>query len=111
MSMGGFLANRDDEARRQAIMREQAARLSGYGGYQGATGNSRDQLAEKLRAQILGQPMPQTIGGGMGMLGAGIASGITNRNAAFPTAPGGAKPSMMTGLANFFTGGRNGGLY
>ncbi|RAS13554.1 hypothetical protein DEU52_106152 [Ensifer adhaerens] len=27
-----------------------------------------------------------------------------------PAAPGGANPSLATGLANFFTGNRNGGL-
>lgn len=88
--------------------------MNGYTGYQGAlasAGGDREQLAARLRAQILGQPMPQTVGGGMGMLGAGLAAGFAKRNAAFPTAPGGAQASMMTGLANFFTGNRNGGLY
>jgi len=85
--------------------------MNGYGGYQGARPNeTRDQLAQRLQAQIMGQPLPQSLGGGMGMLGAGLAAGFAKRNAAFPTAPGGAQPSMMTGLANFFTGGRNGGL-
>ncbi|MCM5689499.1 hypothetical protein [Sinorhizobium meliloti] len=86
--------------------------MNGYGGYQGARPNeTREQLAQRLQAQIMGQAIPQTIGGGMGMLGAGLAAGFAKRDAAFPTAPGGAQPSMMTGLANFFTGGRNGGLY
>ncbi|MDE4621742.1 hypothetical protein GOD03_11760 [Sinorhizobium medicae] len=86
--------------------------MNGYGGYQGARPNeTREQLAQRLQAQIMGQPLPQSLGGGMGMLGAGLAAGFAKRNAAFPTAPGGAQPSMMTGLANFFTGGRNGGLY
>ncbi|ASP84170.1 hypothetical protein CN221_11100 [Sinorhizobium meliloti] len=85
--------------------------MNGYGGYQGARPNeTREQLAQRLQAQIMGQPLPQSLGGGMGMLGAGLAAGFAKRNAAFPTAPGGAQPSMMTGLANFFTGGRNGGL-
>ncbi|MDX0250299.1 hypothetical protein [Sinorhizobium meliloti] len=85
--------------------------MNGYGGYQGARPNeTREQLAQRLQAQIMGQAIPQSIGGGMGMLGAGLAAGFAKRNAAFPTAPGGAQPSMMTGLANFFTGGRNGGL-
>ncbi|MQW35027.1 hypothetical protein [Sinorhizobium meliloti] len=86
--------------------------MNGYGGHQGARPNeTREQLAQRLQAQIMGQPLPQSLGGGMGMLGAGLAAGFAKRNAAFPTAPGGAQPSMMTGLANFFTGGRNGGLY
>ncbi|ASP50959.1 MULTISPECIES: hypothetical protein [Sinorhizobium] len=86
--------------------------MNGYGGYQGARPNeTREQLAQRLQAQIMGQAIPQSIGGGMGMLGTGLAAGFAKRNAAFPTAPGGAQPSMMTGLANFFTGGRNGGLY
>lgn len=87
--------------------------MNGYIGYQGAqpAGSSREQLAERLRAQILGQPLPQNIGGGMGMLGAGLAAGFTKQNTQFPAAPGGAKPSFATGLANFFTRGKNGGLY
>ena len=87
--------------------------MNGYAGYQGAQagGDQREQLAARLRAQILGQPLPQTIGGGAGMLGAGIAAGLGKRNAAFPTAPGGATPSFGTGLANFLTGNRNGGLF
>ncbi|MEY9782268.1 hypothetical protein [Sinorhizobium fredii] len=84
--------------------------MNGYGGYQGAMPN-REELAKRLQAQIMGQPLPQSLGGGMGMLGAGLAAGFAKRNAGFPTAPGGAQPSMMTGLANFFSGGKNGGLY
>ncbi|PDT82936.1 hypothetical protein [Sinorhizobium sp. BJ1] len=86
--------------------------MNRYGGYQGAMPQAtREELAKRLQAQIMGQPLPQTIGGGAGMLGAGLAAGFAKRNAAFPTAPGAVQPSMMTGLANFFTGGRNGGLY
>ncbi|WP_322884018.1 hypothetical protein U8C35_17215 [Sinorhizobium medicae] len=86
--------------------------MMGYTGYRGSMPNeTREQLAQRLQAQIMGQALPQTIGGGMGMLGAGLAANFANQNAAFPTAPGAAQPSMMTGLANFFTGGRNGGLY
>lgn len=78
------------------------------------TTQSRQQLAEQLQARILGQPMPQNTAEGVGALMTGIAAGAAKRNAAFPiapTAPGGAKPSALTGLANFFTMGRNGGLY
>ncbi|MGZ2477983.1 hypothetical protein [Sinorhizobium medicae] len=86
--------------------------MNGYGGYRGMMPNeTREQLAQRLQTQIMGQALPQTIGGGMGMLGAGLAANFAKQNAAFPTAPGAAKPSLMTGLANFFTGGRNGGLY
>ncbi len=84
--------------------------MTGYGGYQG-TKLTREEMAKRLQAQIMGQALPQTIGGGIGMLGAGLAAGLARRNAAFPTAPGAAQPSITTGLANFFTGGRNGGLY
>jgi len=83
--------------------------MMGYTGYGAAP--TREELAKRLLAQIMGQALPQTIGGGMGMLGAGLAANFAKQNAAFPTAPGAAKPSLMTGLANFFTGGRNGGLY
>ncbi|ASP92473.1 MULTISPECIES: hypothetical protein [Sinorhizobium] len=83
--------------------------MMGYTGYGAAP--TREELAKRLQAQIMGQALPQTIGGGMGMLGAGLAANFAKQNAAFPTAPGAAKPSLMTGLANFFTGGRNGGLY
>ncbi|VTZ61768.1 hypothetical protein [Sinorhizobium medicae] len=84
--------------------------MMGYGGYQG-TKLTREEVAKRLQAQIMGQALPKTIGGGMGMLGAGLAANFAKQNAAFPTAPGAAQPSLMTGLANFFTGGRNGGLY
>ncbi|MCA1403695.1 hypothetical protein I6F26_03645 [Ensifer sp. IC3342] len=83
--------------------------MIGYTGYSAKP--TREELAKRLQAQIMGQPLPQTIGGGMGMLGAGMAANLANRNAAFPTAPGSAQPSMTTGLANFFSGNRNGGLY
>lgn len=83
--------------------------MMGYTGYGAAP--TREELAKRLQAQIMGQALPQTIGGGMGMLGAGLAANFAKQSAAFPTAPGAAKPSLMTGLANFFTGGRNGGLY
>ncbi|MDX0281744.1 hypothetical protein GOC36_16550 [Sinorhizobium meliloti] len=83
--------------------------MMGYTGYGAAP--TREELAKRLQAQIVGQALPQTIGGGMGMLAAGLAANFAKQNAAFPTAPGAAKPSLMTGLANFFTGGRNGGLY
>lgn len=72
---------------------------------------NRQKLAEELQARIMGQPMPQNATAGVGALMTGIAAGAAKRNAAFPTAPGGATPSPFTGLANFFTMGRNGGLY
>lgn len=72
---------------------------------------NRQQLAEQLQAKIMGQPMPQNTAEGVGALMTGIAAGAARRNAAFPVAPGGAKPAPLAGLANFFTMGRNGGLY
>lgn len=74
------------------------------------TTQSRQKLAEELQAKIMGQPMPQNATAGVGALMTGIAAGAAKRSAAFPAAPGGAKPSTLTGLANFFTMGRNGGL-
>ncbi|MGT2444470.1 hypothetical protein ACU4I5_18600 [Ensifer adhaerens] len=75
-----------------------------------AAAQNRQQLAEQLQAKIMGQPMPQNTAEGVGALMTGIAAGAAKRNAAFPVAPGGAKPSALTGLSNFFTMGRNGGL-
>ncbi|KQX21180.1 hypothetical protein ASD01_29595 [Ensifer sp. Root423] len=74
------------------------------------TTQNRQQLAEQLQAKIMGQPMPQNTAEGVGALMTGIAAGAAKRNAAFPVAPGGGKTSPLTGLANFFTMGRNGGL-
>ncbi|WP_376742365.1 hypothetical protein [Ensifer canadensis] len=75
------------------------------------TTQNRQKLAEQLQAKIMGQPMPQNMAEGAGALMNGVAAGMAKRNAAFPVAPGGAKPSPLTGLANFFSMGRNGGLY
>lgn len=75
------------------------------------TTQNRQRLAEQLQAKIMGQPMPQTTAEGIGAVMNGLAAGAAKRNAAFPVAPGGAKPAPFAGLANFFTMGRNGGLY
>ena len=75
------------------------------------TSQNRQKLAEQLQAKIMGQAPPQNTAEGAGALMNGVAAGMAKRNAAFPVAPGGAKPSGLTGLANFFTMGRNGGLY
>ncbi|WP_246807064.1 hypothetical protein [Ensifer sp. ENS05] len=82
-----------------------------YAGMARPANQNRQQLAEQLQAKIMGQPMPQTTAEGVGALMTGIAAGAAKRGAAFPSAPGGAKPSALTGLANFFSMGRNGGLY
>lgn len=71
---------------------------------------NNDQKRQQIANMIMGQ-QPQTVGGGLGQLIGGIALNIGNRNSAFPQAPGGGTPSFRTGLMNFFTGGRNGGLY
>lgn len=74
----------------------------------------RQQMVQQFANQIMAQPA-QTAAVGAGQLATGIGMGLMNynqkQNEAFPQAPGGAKPSLMTGLANFFTGRNNGGLY
>lgn len=73
----------------------------------------RQQMAAQLAQQIMGQPA-QNVPQGAGQLAAGLGMGLANwqtKDAAFPTAPGGTDPSMMTGLANFFSGRKNGGLF
>lgn len=66
---------------------------------------------QEIASMILGQGPAQNVGQGFGQLAAGMSLGLNKRKSPFPAAPGGAQPSLMTGLANFFTGGRNGGLY
>lgn len=73
--------------------------------------NQRQQLVNRIQAQIMGQGPAQNVGEGLGQIMSGVALNIAKRNAAFPEAPGGGSPSFGTGLMNFFTGGRNGGLY
>lgn len=74
----------------------------------------RQQMMQQFAQQIVGQPT-QNVAQGVGQMIAGAGLGLSKFNqqqsAAFPQAPGGAKPSIMTGLANFFTGRNNGGLY
>ena len=65
----------------------------------------RQQIAE----MIMGQPA-QNMGEGLGQLMAGLSLRYDRQNSAFPPAPGGASPSFMTGLKNFFTMNNNGGL-
>ncbi len=79
--------------------------------HQPDTTQRRQQLVADLEQRMLfGQP-PRNIAQGLTSLGEGLALGIARQNAAFPTVPGGAQPSLMTGLANFFTGSHTGGLY
>lgn len=60
---------------------------------------------------LMPQSMPQNVGQGINALGQAIALRAQRQNEQFPTAPGGAKPSLMTTMANLFSGGNNGGLY
>ena len=77
----------------------------------GQNPDKRQQLVKQLEAMITGQGPAQNVDQGIGQMMSGAALGIAKRNAAFPQAPGGGAPSFGTGLMNFFTGGRNGGLY
>ncbi|EUB95878.1 hypothetical protein PMI07_002366 [Rhizobium sp. CF080] len=73
----------------------------------------RQHMAAQLAQQIMGQPA-QNVPQGASQLAAGIGMGLANwqkKDASFPTAPGGADPSLMTGLANFLSGRKNGGLF
>lgn len=98
-------------------------------GYQGATPNAQQsqpmtpqamfgqlypnqKTAQQLAQQMIAQPA-QNIAQGIGQMAAGAGLGLAKFNqqaSAFPAAPGGATPSLATGLANFFTGRNNGGL-
>ena len=70
-----------------------------------------DKKRQEIARMIMGQGPAQNVGQGFGQLATGISLGMGKRKSPFPTAPGGAQPSIMTGLRNFFTGGHNGGLY
>jgi hypothetical protein len=73
----------------------------------------RKQMAMQMQQLIMAQPA-QTAAQGFGQLATGIGMGLSkyqDKGEAFPIAPGGAAPSAMTGLANFFTRRNNGGLY
>ncbi len=73
----------------------------------------RNQLAQQFAMSMLGHPA-QNAAEGWGQMAAGIGLGLSkfrDQNKAFPAAPGGGQPSFMTGLANFFTGRHNGGLF
>lgn len=77
----------------------------------------RKQYAQQFAQQMIGQPA-QTAAQGYGQLAAGIGMGLANyakgyqeQGKQFPDAPGGAQPTFMNNLANFFTGRKTGGLY
>lgn len=73
----------------------------------------RQQYAQQFAERMIGQPA-QTAAQGYGQLAAGIGMGLAKyqeRGEQFPEAPGGAKPSFMNNLANFFTNRNNGGLF
>ncbi|CVI14827.1 conserved hypothetical protein [Agrobacterium fabacearum CFBP 5771] len=72
-----------------------------------------EQAAQRKKiavAQALTSP-PQDVGSGIQAIGNAIMQHQQQQNAAFPAAPGGAKPSFMTAMKNMFTGRNNGGLY
>ncbi|MEH3109470.1 MAG: hypothetical protein PGN22_05120 [Agrobacterium cavarae] len=72
-----------------------------------------EQAAQRKKmavAQAL-MPVPQNVGSGLAAIGDAILYDQEQQNAAFPVAPGGAKPSFMTAMKNMFTGRNNGGLY
>lgn len=73
----------------------------------------KQKLIKMIEDQMMGQDT-SNVGGGMSALAQGALLGMQRRNSAqgaFPSAPGGAQPSPLTGLRNFFLSGRNGGLY
>ncbi len=73
----------------------------------------RKQMVAQIQQQIMAQPA-QFVAQGVGQLATGVGMGLqkyAKQSEAFPTAPGGAGPSAMTGLVNFFTRRNNGGLY
>lgn len=73
----------------------------------------QDEEAKRKMAilQAMQRGMPQNVGQGMNAVAQALMQRGAAQNAAFPKAPGGAAPSFGTKLTNFFTGGRNGGLY
>jgi hypothetical protein len=82
-------------------------------GQMGQPDMRRQQVAQQLQQQIMGQT-PTTAAGGFAKLATGIGIGLNDyrqQGQQFPTAPGGAAPSFATTLGNFFTGRSNGGLY
>ncbi len=82
-------------------------------GQPGQNSDDRSDLARRFAMSMLGHPA-QNANEGWGQLAAGIGLGLSKyqeQGKAFPAAPGGGQPSFMTGLANFFTGRNNGGLY
>lgn len=113
----------------QLSQRDRLQAMAKLFGYQGAIPNApqgqptgsqamfgkmlpNQKTAQQLAQQMLAQPA-QNVSQGVGQMAAGLGLGLakfTQQNSAFPPAPGGAKPSLATGLANFFTGRNNGGL-
>lgn len=76
--------------------------------------NETPDQAQKRKKMAVAQALmsqPQDIGSGIQALGNAIMYQQQQQNAAFPAAPGGAKPSFMTAMKNMFTGRNNGGLY
>lgn len=76
--------------------------------------NERDQRKKAIIAQIMGNGAPTPTSGAQGAVQGlnSIMGGLALRKqnqGFFPEAPGGGKPSFMTGLMNMF--GNNGGLF
>lgn len=94
----------DDPMARYAYMQVQQQRPPQQGGTQ--------QMAQQFAQQMMGQPAQNAVQG-YGQLATGIGMGLANyqkQGEQFPVAPGGGDPSLMTGLANFFSARNNGGL-
>ena len=71
----------------------------------------RKAVADALTRGGQPQAMPQNVGEGIAALGNAFVQRQQQQNAAFPTGPGGVKPSFMTAMKNMFFRGGNGGLY
>lgn len=70
----------------------------------------RQAIAQHFQQQIMAQPA-QNVAAGAGQLATGIGMGLQNQGSAYPAAPAGAQPGMLTQLGNLFSFGHNGGLY
>lgn len=67
----------------------------------------------RIAEVLAGRPdvMPQNLGQGLAAIGDALVERQAKQNAAFPVAPGAAKPDWATNFRNLFTRGNNGGLY
>lgn len=77
-------------------------------------GEETDEQAAAKRKQAVARSLmnpPQDMGSGIAAMGDAIAYRNAQLNNAYPAAPDGGKPSLMTAMQNFMTGGRNGRMY